>query len=103
MNFKSVILILLIGLTLTGCIGPTEKTVNVPKFADAFIKNYYKEGWGVSGYTRNNNHTYIKIGEISSPMIYEISDCYPLEQDKISIESMKNSGYIFGIFWVFKY
>jgi len=105
---KFVLMLLLIGLIGSGCIGPTtEKVVSIPvitqtsELADTLVKNYHKEGWGISGYTYNRNHMYLKIGEISSPMIYELSDHYPFEQDKATIESTKDSNHILGIFFKF--
>jgi len=83
------LLILLPLLLLTGCL-PLHNAV------DAALKQ--DEGWNLSGYVIRRNNTEVKIGSISSELLYDVADSEMKKEDKRRAEeAIKDEGFILGI------
>ena len=100
------IIIVMSLLLISGCVGQTTSKITQTKpivqtfgCVDMFAQNYYNNnGWGISGYTHNKNNKFIKIGEISSFILYDISN-HPLKPiDRVVTEPIKEEGHILGAF-----
>jgi len=83
------LLILLPLLLLTGCL-PLHNAVDTALKQD--------EGWNLSGYIIKRKNLEIKIGSISTELLYDAANSEIEKEDRIRAEeAIKDEGFILGI------
>lgn len=82
------LLILLLFPLLTGCL-PLHNAV------DTALKQ--EEGWNLSGYVIKRNNLEIKIGSISTELLYDVADSDMDKDDKRRAEKdIQDAGFVVG-------
>lgn len=87
---KHIIIIILL-ILCSGCSEKTKNTINQMLTEE--------NGWGISGYTKKDDNIKLKIGDISSDIIYENSKPDIPYSDQNEEELIKQEGFILGVFF----
>lgn len=86
-------LLIIVILVIAGCSPIRNSSHYVTQSVETALRQ--DPGWNVSGYVIKDDQKEIKIGAVSSEMLYDLSENDP--RDVRSEESLKEEGFILGI------